>query len=80
MDFDRTTADNRFFAQSRKFWEVATGRKLPGEPHRVLLQRDAIPHPSELTLTKAEDGTVWLTELQFLRDGQLATFRYDPKY
>lgn len=80
LDFDRTTADNRFFAQSRKFWEVATGRKLPGEPHRVLLQRDAIPHPSELTLTKAEDGTVWLTELQFLRDGQLATFRYDPKY
>lgn len=80
LDFDRKTAENRFFAQSRKYFEVATGRKLPNEPHRVLLQRDAIPHPVELTLTKAEDGIVWLTQLQFIRDGQLETFRYDPKY
>lgn len=80
LDFDRTTANNRFFAQARKYWEVSTGRKLPAEPHRVLLQRAAIPHPTELTLTKAEDGIIWLTELKFIRDGNLETFRYDPKY
>lgn len=80
LDFDRTTAENRFFAQARKYFEVSTGRKLPNEPHRVLLQRDAIPHPTEITLTKAEDGIVWLTEVRFIRDGQMETFRYDPKY
>lgn len=80
LDFNRQTADNRFFAQARKYFEVSTGRKLPNEPHRVLLQRDAIPHPTELTLTKTEDGMIWLTELRFIRDGQMETFRYDPKY
>lgn len=81
LDFDRTTADNRFFAQARKYWETATGRQLPTEPHRVLLQREAIPHPTELTLTKAADGLIWLTELRFVRDdGQMGAFRYDPKY
>lgn len=80
LDFNRKTADNRFFAQARKFFEVSTGRKLPNEAHRVLLQRDIIPHPSELTLTKTEDGMTWLTELRFIRDGQMETFRYDPKY
>lgn len=80
LDFDRTTADNRFFAQARKYFEVSTGRKLPSEPHRVLLQRDAIPHPVELTLTKFEDGMRFITELQFIRDGQMETFRYDPSY
>lgn len=80
LDFDRRTADNRFFAQARKYWEVSTGRKLPNEAHRVLLQREAIPHPTELTLTKGEDGLIWLTELKFVRDGQMETFRYDPKY
>lgn len=80
LDFDRSTADNRFFAQARKYWEVSTGRQLPSEPHRVLLQREVIPHPRELTLTKTEDGLIWLTELRFVRDGDMATFRYDPKY
>lgn len=80
LDFNRKTADNRFFAQARKFFEVSTGRKLPNEAHRVLLQRDIIPHPTELTLTKTEDGMTWLTELRFIRDGQMETFRYDPKY
>lgn len=80
LDYNRKTADNRFFAQARKYFEVSTGRKLPNEPHRVLLQRDAIPHPSELTLTKFEDGLVYLTELRFIRDGQMETFRYDPSY
>lgn len=80
LDFDRRTADNRFFAQARKFWEVSTGRKLPGEPHRVLLQREIIPHPTEITFTKFEDGMVYLTECRFIRDGQMETFRYDPKY
>ena len=46
----------------------------------MLLQRDIIPHPTELTLTKTEDGMTWLTELRFIRDGQMETFRYDPKY
>lgn len=80
LDFDRKTADNRFFAQARKYWEVSTGRKLPNEPHRVLLQREAIPQPTELTLTKSEDGIIWLTELRFIREGQMETFRYDPAY
>lgn len=80
LDFDRTTAENRFFAQARKYFEVSTGRKLPNEPHRVLLQRDAIPHPTEITLTKCSDGLVFITEFRFLRDGQLETFRYDPLY
>ena len=80
LDFDRRTADNRFFAQARKFWEVATGRKLPTEAHRVLLQRALIPQPTELTLTKAADGIIWLTELRFIRDGQMETFRYDPAF
>lgn len=80
LDFNRKTADNRFFAQARKYFEVSTGRKLPSEPHRVLLQRDAIPHPTELTLTKFEDGMKYLTELRFIRGGQMETFRYDPTY
>jgi superfamily II DNA or RNA helicase len=80
LDFDRRTADNRFFAQARKYWEISTGRKLPNEPHRVLLQRDIIPHPAELTLTKTEDGIVWLTGLQFVVDGDMRSYRYDPKY
>lgn len=81
LDFDRRTADNRFFAQARKYFEVSTGRQLPNEPHRVLLQRDAIPHPNELTLTKTEDGMVWLTALRFITEhGDMKEFRYDPKY
>ena len=80
LDFDRRTADNRFFAQARKFWEVSTGRALSGEAYRVLLQRDLIPHPTEVTFTKFEDGLVFLTECRFVRDGELHTFRYDPAY
>lgn len=80
LNFDRTTAENRWFAQARKYWEVSTGRKLPGEPYRVLLQRAAIPTPSEITFTKFEDGMVYLTECRFIREGQMETFRYDPKY
>lgn len=80
LDFDRRTADNRYFAQARKYFEVSTGRKMPNEPHRVLLQRDAIPHPSELTLTKMEDGIVWLTALTFIVDGDMRTFKYSPSY
>ncbi|WHB31211.1 DNA helicase [Xanthomonas phage NEB7] len=80
LDFDRRTADNRFFAQARKYFEVSTGRDLPKEPHRVLLQRDLIPQPTEITFTKFEDGLVWLTHVRFVRDGQMATFQYDPKY
>lgn len=80
LDFNRKTADNRFFAQARKFFEVSTGRKLPNEAHRVLLQRDIIPHPSELTLTRLEEGLVYLSELRFVVDGDMRTFRYDPKF
>lgn len=80
LDFNRKTTDNRFFAQARKFFEVSTGRKLPGEAYRVLLQRDAIPHPTELTLTKFEDGAVFITGLQFVREGEMTQYRYDPGY
>ena len=80
LDFDRTTSDNKFFAFSRKYYEKATGRKLPSEAYRVLLQRELIPRPIDITLTKMEDGQVFLTEVRFLRDNQLESFRYDPKY
>jgi superfamily II DNA or RNA helicase len=79
LDFDRH-GDNKFFAQARKLFETATGRKVPSEAYRVLLQRDLIPAPLDITLTKCEDGRVYLTEARFLREGNLAAFRYDPKY
>lgn len=80
LDFDRTTADNKWYAFSRKFYEKATGRKVPTEAYRVLLQRELIPKPIDITLTKYEDGQVFLTELRFLRNEQLESFRYDPNY
>lgn len=80
LDFDRTSADNRFYAFGRKFYEKATGRKIPSEAYRVLLQRELIPQPIDITLTKMEDGQVFLTEIRFLRDNQLEFFRYDPKF
>lgn len=80
LDFDRTTADNKFYAQARKFFEAATGRKVPNEAYRVVLQRAAIPKPVDITLTKFEDGRVFLTETRFLHEGTLRSFRYDPTY
>lgn len=80
LDFDRMSADARFFAQARKFWEAATGRKLPSEAYRVVLQRTTIPQPIDITLTKYEDGRVFLTEIRFLHEGTLRSFRYDPTY
>lgn len=79
LDFDRH-GDNKYFAQARKYFETATGRKVPGEAYRVLLQRELIPQPLDITLTRYEDGRVYLTEVRFLREGSLAAFRYDPKY
>lgn len=80
LDFDRTTADNKFYAFARKFFEKATGRKLPTEAYRVLLQRELIPKPIDITLTKYEDSRVFLTEIRWLRNEQLESFRYDPKF
>jgi hypothetical protein len=80
LDFDRSTADNKFYAFARKYYEKATGRKVPSEAYRVLLQRELIPKPIDITLTKMEDGQVYLTEIRFLRDEQLESFRYDPAY
>jgi hypothetical protein len=80
LDFDRTTADNKWFAQARKFWERATGRKVPGEAYRVLLQRELIPQPLDITLTRYQDGKVFLTEIRWVRDDKLESFRYDPAY
>lgn len=80
LDFDRTTADNKFYAQSRKFFEAATGRKVPTEAYRVVLQRDLIPSPIDITLTKYEDNRVFLTEVRFLHEGTLRSFRYDPTF
>jgi len=80
LDFDRTAENNKFYAMSRKFFERATGRKVPSEAYRVLLQREAIPKPIDITLTKYEDGNVFLTEIRFVRDEKLESFRYDPNY
>lgn len=80
LDFDRQTADNKFFAQSRKYFERATGRKMPSEAYRVVLQRDLFPKPIDITLTQYEDKQVFLTEVRFVRDEKMETFRYDPNY
>jgi superfamily II DNA or RNA helicase len=80
LDFDRTTSENKFFAQARKYYESATGRKLPSEAYRVLLMRELFPAPVDITLTKYEDNAVFLTEIRFVRDEQLFSFRYDPKF
>jgi hypothetical protein len=79
LDFDRH-GDNKFFAQSREYFETATGRKVPGEAYRVLLQRELIPAPLDITLTRYEDGRVYLTEVRFVREGNLTAFRYDPRF
>lgn len=80
LDYDRTTADNKFYAFSRKYYERATGRKVPTEPYRVLLMRELFPKPLDITLTKFEDGSVFLTEIRFVREDKLESFRYDPNY
>ena len=80
LDFDRTTADNKFFAQSRKYYELAAGKKLPSEAYRVLLTRETLPVPVDITLTKFEDNRIFLTEIRFIRDEQLFSFKYDPQY
>lgn len=80
LDYDRTTADNKFYAQARKFYEKATGRKVPTEPYRVLLMRELFPKPLDITLTKFEDGSIFMTEVRFVRDDKLESFRYDPNY
>jgi hypothetical protein len=80
LDFDRTAENNKFYAFSRKYFEKATGRKVPSEPYRVLLQREAIPKPIDITLTKYADGNIFLTEIRFIRDEKLESFRYDPNY
>lgn len=80
LDFDRTTADNKFFAQARKYYEIATGKKLPSEAYRVLLMRELFPMPVDITLTKYEDNRIFLTEIRFIRDEQMFSFKYDPQY
>lgn len=80
LDYDRTTADNKFYAQARKFYEKATGRKVPQDAYRVLLMREMFPKPLDITLTKYEDGAIYLSEIRFVRDDKLESFRYDPKF
>ena len=80
LDFDRASADTRFYAMARKFYERATGRKAPGEGYRVLLSRELIPKPVDITLTKWDDGQIFLTEVRFVREGKMEAFRYDPDY
>lgn len=80
LDYDRTTADNKFYAQARKYYERATGRKAPQDAYRVLLMREMFPKPIDITLTKMEDGTIFLSEIRFVRDDKLESFRYDPAY
>lgn len=80
LDFDRSGAEAKFFAQARKFWETATGRKLPAEAYRVILQRELIPKPVDFTLTKFEDNRVFITSIRFIHEGNMREFRYDPRY
>jgi len=80
LDFDRTTADNKFYAFSRKYFEKATGRKVPTEAYRVLLMRELLPKPLDITLTQFEDKSVFLTEVRFVLNDKLESFRYDPNY
>jgi superfamily II DNA or RNA helicase len=80
LDFDRTQADPKFYAQARKYFQAATGRNVPGEAYRVVLQRELIPSPVDITLTKFEDGRVFLTECRFIHEGNLRSFRYDPRF
>ena len=80
LDFDRSTADNKFYAQARKFYERATGQKTPSEAYRVVLTRSLIPTPQDITLTKYEDGRIVLTEIRFVRNDTMESFRYDPAY
>ena len=80
LDFDRTQADPKFYAQARKYFQAATGRSVPSEAYRVVLQRELIPAPVDITLTKLENGHVFLTECRFLSEGNLRSFRYDPRF
>lgn len=80
LDYDRTTADNKFYAFSRKYFEKATGRKVPTEPYRVLLMRELLPKPLVITLTKFEDGNIFLTEIRFVVGDKMESFKYDPNY
>jgi superfamily II DNA or RNA helicase len=80
LDFDRQAADNKFYGMARKFYEKATGRKVPSEAYRVLLQRELFPKPLDITLTRFEDGRIFLTEVRYLRNETLESFRYDPNY
>jgi superfamily II DNA or RNA helicase len=80
LDFDRTQADPKFYAQARKYFQAATGRNVPGEAYRVVLQRELIPAPVDITLTKYENGQVFLTECRFIHEGNLRSFRYDPRF
>lgn len=80
LDFDRSGESSKYYAMSRKFFEKATGRKVPSEAYRVLLQSDAIPQPVDITLTKFEDGQIFLTEIRWIRNEQLESFRYAPNY
>lgn len=80
LDYDRTTADNKYYAQARMYYEKATGRKVPQDAYRVLLMREMFPKPLDITLTKLESGEIYLTEVRFVRDEKLTSFRYDPKF
>lgn len=65
---------------TRKYFQAATGRNVPGEAYRVVLQRELIPAPVDITLTKFENGQVFLTECRFIHEGNLRSFRYDPRF
>jgi len=80
LDFDRSQADPKFYAQARKYFQAATGRNVPTEAYRVVLQRELIPAPVDITLTKYENGQVFLTECRFIHEGNLRSFRYDPRF
>lgn len=80
LDFDRETADPKFYAFARKLWEKSTGMKMPTEAYRAVLLRAAVQKPLDIELTRFENGQVFMTELRFVHGDKLETFRYDPKF
>ncbi|QMV32372.1 hypothetical protein T2_00055 [Ralstonia phage Elie] len=80
LDFDRSTADPKFYAFARKYWEKSTGMKVPTEGYRAVLLRQAVQKPLDIELTRFENGQVFLTELRFVHGDKMETFRYDPSF
>jgi superfamily II DNA or RNA helicase len=79
LDFDRD-GDPAFFAMARRYYEIASGKRLPKATHRVLLMPGHFQQPESVTLTTYPDGSTYLTGALFIRDGKAHHFVYDPDF